>query len=298
MDHSYIDQSNLVDRYLMGKLAADDSARFEEHFVDCPQCVDRLKTTRNFLRDLRVVSVERALHKGSRGPERLRSYFSRTPSRKSLALAASFLLALATVGAIVVFNHIQRLQAHVDQAKTDSAQWQRSYEEERQTAALSDQKRKEVEQELTGQLRDLEAKLKDEQEPRGGMTAEPGVWAQPGINVPVFALHSVRRGEQNPSESVDEITLSRSPAGFVISVGLEGEAQYKDYRITISDDGNRAVLKRGGFRPDRYNNLSIGFNSNFFRPGKYLLKVEGVAKGVGASPIGDYPFRVIKESMK
>lgn len=295
MDHSYIDQSNVVDRYLMGKLAAEESARFEEHFVDCPQCVDRLKTTKNFLQDLRTVSVQQALQEGGQMSERLRSFFSRIFSHHYLALAASCLLILTGAGAILLFNHMQRLQSDVNRAKNESAQWQRSYEEERQAAALSDEKREETERELTGQLNDLKEKLRTDQERRAETAEGSDAWIQPGLNMPLFALNSVRRGEGNSSETVNEVTLPRSAPGFVFSVGLEGEAKYKDYCITIRDDRDRQLMNRCGFEANRFNSLSIVFNSKFFRPGKYLLIVSVPAKGGGSSVIGNYPFQVTKK---
>jgi Putative zinc-finger len=294
MDHSYIDQFNLIDRYLKGRLAAEESARFEEHFVDCPQCVDRLKTTKNFIQDLRHLSVEQALQSGSYRPERLSSHFWHMPSRKYLGVAAGFLLMVGVAGAIFALDYVQKLRSDADRAKEDSAQWQRSYEELRQAATLSEEKNNKTEQELTGKLRDLEAKLQTEQERRSDMIVGSGMWVQPGVNVPVFALNSVRRGEGNTSVTVNEITLPRSPTGFLISVGLEGEAKYKDYRITILDARNRVILRRGGFRPDRYNNLSIGLNSKSFQHGNYLIRVDGVTNNGGPSPIGNYPFRIIK----
>jgi anti-sigma factor RsiW len=57
MDHGYIEENNVADRYLMGKLSAEERARFEEHFVDCAQCLDRLETTEGIRAALRTVAA-------------------------------------------------------------------------------------------------------------------------------------------------------------------------------------------------------------------------------------------------
>ena len=44
MDHARIDETQLADRYLMGKLDDAERRSFEEHFVDCPVCLEKLET--------------------------------------------------------------------------------------------------------------------------------------------------------------------------------------------------------------------------------------------------------------
>ncbi|HST19597.1 MAG TPA: hypothetical protein VLR90_00630, partial [Blastocatellia bacterium] len=58
MEHEEIDKLNLIDRYLMGKLLAEENVSFEEHFINCPQCIADLQMTKNFRQDLRFVAAE------------------------------------------------------------------------------------------------------------------------------------------------------------------------------------------------------------------------------------------------
>lgn len=60
MDHHYIEEQNIPDRYLLGKLSVEERERFEEHFINCRECLDRLEMTEDFLNALRVVAVEDA----------------------------------------------------------------------------------------------------------------------------------------------------------------------------------------------------------------------------------------------
>lgn len=42
MDHNYIEEYHVADRYLRNGLSPEERKEFERHFVDCPECLDRL----------------------------------------------------------------------------------------------------------------------------------------------------------------------------------------------------------------------------------------------------------------
>src|ERR1700704_867366 len=42
MNHAEIEEQQIVDRYVRGTLPAEEVARFEEHYLSCPDCLDRL----------------------------------------------------------------------------------------------------------------------------------------------------------------------------------------------------------------------------------------------------------------
>lgn len=296
MDHYYVEQFDLVDRYVMGKLPAEESARFEEHFLDCPQCIERLKTTEDFLQDLRLVTIEQASQTDGNQTKRLHEPFSQSLSSKTLALTAFFLLVIAIAGTILIVNQMQLLRSEVNEAKRDSAEWQRRHDEQMQADTLSDKMLEETKRELTARVIELEARLQNEQGQEAKEAAASGDWASPQINVPIVALNTVRGGEPNSSAAINEIVLSRSPSSFLIILSLEGEQRHEDYRVTIRDSNHQLILKRRGLVPDPYNSLTIRFDSRFFRPGNYSLTVEGLSAKGASSQIGNYPLRIVKDS--
>jgi hypothetical protein len=292
MNHDYIEQYDLVDRYLRGRLTSEEGERFEEHFIDCPQCVDRLKTTRGFKQGLGLLMVQQVSKEEGHSAKGLRWLFPERVSLKNLTFAACCLLVVAIIGSTLLASQVKNLGREAGQAKNASSEWQRRYEEQQQAALSAEQQRQEKEQSLSGQISQLEAELENERKQRGDHAGALQGW-QPGINLPIFVLNSVRRDSQNPAAEITEIKLPRSPTNFVMSVSLEGEAKYKTYRVTILAD-RRPFWGRSGYKPDRDNSLTLGFNSSFFRPADYLLKIEGVTPTKDSGIIGNYPFRVVK----
>ncbi len=49
LDHHYIDDNSITERYLRQGLPLDERRLFEEHLVDCQECADRLMLAEMFL---------------------------------------------------------------------------------------------------------------------------------------------------------------------------------------------------------------------------------------------------------
>ena len=60
MDHAYIESHGLIELYHQGALTPDEESRFEEHFVDCGECMEQLELARGLQRGLRSVAAEDA----------------------------------------------------------------------------------------------------------------------------------------------------------------------------------------------------------------------------------------------
>jgi hypothetical protein len=294
MDHGYIDQFDLIDRYLMGKLGDEESARFEEHYADCNQCFDRLKITKSFIQDLRTPAARQSLQSDSYAQGRTRAYIAHLRSSKPLAVAAGVLLFLTVAGVFLLVNFMQRLRSDANQARNEAVELRHSYEESQQAAATLDKRLEEREQEMTEQLRALEARLQNNQEQSGDRVGESSLWIQPKINPLIFSLNSVRRGEIHRTAPPNDIRLPSASTGFLVSLGLESDVNYKDYRVTIVDERNATIVKKNGFKRSANNAISIGLNSKLFQSGNYLLTVDGISNDGAAITVGNYPFRVIK----
>jgi hypothetical protein len=123
MDHPYIDEHNLADRYVLETLAPDDRARFEEHFVDCQECLDRLENAARWRHALKMAAAE---NPGGRG------LFAWLASLKTWRQAAVLLVAGLVVAAgplALAWREISNSRGQLNQLKTASADWQRRYRE-------------------------------------------------------------------------------------------------------------------------------------------------------------------------
>lgn len=49
LDHKYIDDNSMAERYLRHALTASERRDFEQHLVDCQECADRLLLAEMFL---------------------------------------------------------------------------------------------------------------------------------------------------------------------------------------------------------------------------------------------------------
>ena len=58
MKHPEIDERSVVDRYVAGKLPPAEVASFEEHYLDCPSCIQAVEDAERLQRGLGAVAAE------------------------------------------------------------------------------------------------------------------------------------------------------------------------------------------------------------------------------------------------
>lgn len=294
MDHKYISEFDLVERYLMGRLAAEEIAEFESHFVDCRECIGQLNTTKALMDGFRIVASDLAPGARVREPKRFFWWPRLAGARWAWALASVVLL--IAVGAVLVSNQTRRARVESDQSRNASAEWERRYREEREASSLAESRNQESERDLKTQVARLRTELENEHKRNAEeMADDHAAFKKPQINVATFELKSTR-GSEPPTGALNDLVLSRAPALFVIAIPLEGEASHAAYVITVQGSDGRTIWQGRSAKPDRYNSLTVGFDSTFFREGDYVLTVSGVGRNGSASVVGTYPFRVRKSS--
>lgn len=58
MDHSTIKDQNVILLYIQGRLDAEEAERFEEHYLDCPECLEALELSRRLEDGLKGIAAE------------------------------------------------------------------------------------------------------------------------------------------------------------------------------------------------------------------------------------------------
>lgn len=57
MDHDLIEREQTVQRYLLGRLSPAETEAFEEHYLDCPECLAELRAAETLHRGLRAAAA-------------------------------------------------------------------------------------------------------------------------------------------------------------------------------------------------------------------------------------------------
>lgn len=253
MDHSYIEEHGLIDLYHRGQLPPEEEAGFEEHFVGCPECQERLEMARGFQRGLRTVVAEDV------AKTTVLAWLLR---RRWIAVAALMLAAVLPV--------LGYLAASRDDSPIQEAAWRRRFEKERQSAADLRQRLEESER-----LRLAEK----EETPAAPYTPSPL------INTPVFLLSAVR----GDSEAA---VIKVKDGYFSLAVDAGDDPRFESFRVTITDSRGKQVFREAGLKPNALEAVLLTFPSGFFKPGEYRLAVEGVRADGSASELGGYSFRI------
>jgi len=292
MDHDYINEFNLIDQYVLGKLPADQVEEFEAHFVDCPRCVDQLELSRSFIRDLKDLTVQETLlsNFGQAGQIQ-RPHREQLASRRFWWAIAWACVVLAVGFAAFAVRRQNRLEAELRKAKEDTAAISQKYQQALETAGDSEKQSQEANQQLAQRLTALEQKREAEGAAnKQGQSLVRGSQA-PEVNFPIYALVSLARG-QIPAPV--EIVLPASSSRFALSIPVEDSKDFSSYRVMILDHRGVTVFNRGGFKPDAYHSLSLSLNSNFLVQGTYDLRVEGLTPPNKWNTVGSYPFSITR----
>lgn len=264
MDHDHIEEHGLIDLYHRGQLPPEEEARFEEHFVGCPECQERLEMARGFQRGLKTMVAEEVVQAS------LLSWLAR---RKGLALAA-----LLLVAGLPVLGYLAGSREPADLG------WRQRYESAQRSAA-----------DLRGKLEESERRRREEREQRVAQLEStpkpeeprPVSTPTPLINTPVFLLTAVR------SEGETVVIDPGEKGYFSLAVDAGDDPRFESYRVTITSSRGARVFREANLKPNALEALLLTFPADYFQPGEYRLVVEGATPDGAASELGGYAFRVV-----
>jgi anti-sigma factor RsiW len=295
MEHSYIEDHHIADRYLSGKLSIEERMRFEEHFVDCAECLDRLRTIDDFRAGLRTVAAEEAA--------RLRAYLSVGQAgvlariallvrRRQGPMLAVAILLIALPMALLIPEWMSA-RRELARANQESSEWRRKYEESERAARDLAKEMQARERESSLRLERLDAQFERMRNSPDSAPRQSHKAAGRQSETPVFALSVVRGGATDPSQPVNRITLPPQSKSIILLLELEPDPDLHSYRVAITTTDGLSIWTRGGLRPNSKNALAMSFNSGLFKPGDYLLTLEEVTAQEGRTPVATYTFRAL-----
>jgi Putative zinc-finger len=263
MEHDDVVEQNIASRYLSGSLAADERAAFEEHFIDCPGCLDALESADGLQRGLKLVAAQDALHQGTRRAPR--SWRSSDAIAAAVGIAAVIAIAVGVVDAVRTRRELTRMS----RIATD----------------------------LTGQsdraqsvIRSLSDRVQQlENAPRGATTLATG--GRP--SAPVFALTTVR-GDTTATPP-NRVTLSAGSDWIVLSLELDDSDVAGRFRATLRDARQRERWRDDRLIASTPETLAIALSATLLDDGDYTLTIDRqLPNSATWTPTGRYAFRVVK----
>jgi hypothetical protein len=261
MDHAYIKEHNIVDRYDIGKLSAAECASFEEHFVDCPECQSQLSTARDFRLALRAATLEER-HVTALAPAALPAA---VPAWRWALLGAAACLAVLAVPALFLIRETRHLNGEVGRLNNVAQSWQQRYEAEHQTN------------------RDLQSRM--------ALPVIPSGSAHAPALASVFPLSVTRGGDPDGSEPVDRVVVSNSLPWVVLLLDSDGH-DFQSFRATLAQSNGQVLWRADHLTPADSNTIAITLPSSLFHPDNYLLTLDGLTRNGGYAVAGHYSFRV------
>ena len=258
MDHTHADEHQLADRYLMGRLDDAERRRFEEHFVDCPVCLERLESVqglRGGLKDL-PPSVSAAV---PAAPSFER--FARPRALPFAALLAAACVLMAAAASLYFYGEARRARQELEAG--------------RQASAKARLRQAELEQALQ----------KEPASPRPSDDVAAGALRAAPLAATVFTLNLTRAASAIPS---DRIVLPESPGWLVLLFDRPDQPNVRGYRVRISTAGGRSVGEPVIAGSASGGMLAVSVPSSLLASGDYRLAVEDVGSG---AVLATYRFR-------
>jgi hypothetical protein len=284
MDHDYIEQNHIADRYVLGTLPADESDRFEEHYLSCQECLGRLERAESLQRGLKRAAAEDAARVALARRAGFLAVLARLGRSRLAGLAAAALLVILILPSWLAFRQAGRLGEELERANAALAA--REPEVQRPTGEDLEAARRQLAEER-GRFQD---ELEKERGARAGLERDLAQALQPQTNTPILTLSPERSGPSS-AEPTHQLRLPATPGWVVLSLELD-RAEHETYRATLLREGRQEVWRGGGLRPNDLDSLVVTLHSTRLAPGDYVLRVEGTPPGGGAVPVAQFPFRV------
>jgi Putative zinc-finger len=257
MEHDEAIEQDLASRYLSGGLAPEQREAFEEHFIDCPRCLDALESADGLQRGLRSIAAQDAPNAGIQSAERSRRWRGAIVPAAGIAAA----VAIAVGGADLV--RTRRELARVSRVATDRAE-----QSERAQSLVNS---------LSHRLDQLEN--------------APRAVAAGQSSAPVFALTTVRGGAT--STPPNSVRLSDAPDWIVLSLELDDPNASGSFRAAVRDGQGRERWRDDHLTASPPGTLGIALRAALLDDGDYTLEVDRQPPGSTAwTPAGRYAFRV------
>jgi anti-sigma factor RsiW len=279
MRHPDIDEHQVIDRYVLGKLPPEEAELFEDHYLSCPQCLDQLALAESMQRGFKRAAGQDVAVLAATRQLALFAWLSRLGRSRQAAVLAMALLVVAV--AVLPGSLALRRLGNVDR---ELAETRRALGQERERTAAGSRTVAEIEK-LRAELDASRRDLTQEREARAEAAQQLAQAQVPQANVPILFLDAVRGGSNEEPTQL----LRRPPGGDRAVLALQVDPPLaRSYQVILRDAGGRELWRGKNLHPDERETLSLSVPGSLLEPGDYTLAVEGAG-----GPAGRFTFRVL-----
>jgi hypothetical protein len=285
MNHDYIQEHQVIDRYVMGRLSEAEADRFEDHYLTCNECVRQLDLAQQFQVGFRQVAAEEATGLLAILTAVLRS-------RRGLVLGSALAVALGLALFALLSVRTARLGRDLEAARAQLAQTEERGAEEARRAAAAGRELESLRARLKEEQARLAGALSGEKAARDRLAKESGRARLPqAAGVWLVTLVPARSGPA-AGEPFQRITLAPKTQWVVLQLDLDLSGP-DPYRVTLQRRDGTTVWSESGLRPGPAGTLAVGVEPSLLVPGDYRLLVESQPSSGRPFPVSRFSFRVV-----
>lgn len=285
MDHTYVEENQVVERYVMGRLPPEEAARFEEHYLSCPECLDQIDLAESMDRGFKRAAGQDAARLAATRQLALVAWLSRLSRSRQVAALAMAAFVIAVVPGLLALREIGVRGRELAETRSVLVQ-------ERERSAAGSRTTAEEAERLRSELEASRRELVREQEARAQTAEQLAAARQPQGNVPILFLNPERSGGGEPTH---RLRLPRAPGWIVLALEIDPPHQ-PSYRAILRNAQGKELWSGGGLQLNQLDTLSLSLHSSLLAPGDYTLTLEGLVPGARPAAAGQLTFRVLPPS--
>ncbi|MBW8876203.1 MAG: zf-HC2 domain-containing protein [Acidobacteria bacterium] len=264
MDHAYIEDNQIADRYVMGTLPPEEVERFENHYLSCPECLDRLDLVEPLQRGFKRMAGQDAAKLAATRQLAFVAWLARLGRSRQIGFLLAALLLIAVLPAGLLLRGTAERGRELALARSDLEQErQRSEQSAAETARLRSK---------------LEANQRDLASQRQQLAQ-----AQQPQSVTVLNLDVERGASLSGGEPTHNVRLPARSGWIILSIPIDPPFQ-RSYVAVLWDTHGHEV-KRIADLKNQSGTLSFSLPPSLLPPGDYSLTIEGLS--------GRFTFRVL-----